>query len=93
MSKLQEILVRAKTDLAPWQSIPSDRWKAVAAECGPDEVTEIHERMRALRSELNAVESWDGDTRDDIHRALELFAGLLALNQATSGREFVETDE
>ena len=93
MSKLQEILVRAKTDLAPWESIPRNRWEAIAAKCGPDEVTEIHERMGALRSELNAVESWDGDTRDDIHRALELFAGLLALKQATSGREFVKTDE
>ncbi|HEX8673564.1 MAG TPA: hypothetical protein VF710_16830 [Longimicrobium sp.] len=85
MSKLQEILVRATTDLAPCQSIPRDRWKLIAAECGPDEVDEIHERMGALRSELNAVESWDGDTSDDIHRALELFAGLLALKQETSG--------
>jgi hypothetical protein len=85
MSKLQEILVRAKTDFAPWESIPRDRWEGIPAECGPDEVTEIHERMGALRSELGAVESWDGDTRDDIHRALELFAGLLALKQATSG--------
>ena len=85
MSKLQQILVRAKADLAPWESIPRDRWERIAAECGPDEVTEIHTRMGALRSELNAVESWDGDTRDDIHRALELFAGLLALKQGTSG--------
>jgi hypothetical protein len=85
MSKLQEILVRAKTDLAPWESIPRDRWEGIAAECGPDEVTEIHERIGALRSELNAVESWDGDTRDDIHRALELFAGLLALKQSKGG--------
>jgi hypothetical protein len=85
MSKLQEILVRAKTDLAPWESIPRDRWEGIAAACGPDEVTEIHERMGALRSELNAVESWDGDTRDDIHRTLEFFAELLALKQGTSG--------
>jgi hypothetical protein len=85
MSKLQEILVRAKTDLAPWESIPRDRWKVIAAECGPDEVNEIHERMGALRSELNAVESWDGDTHDDMHRALEFFAGVLALKQGTSG--------
>ena len=85
MSKLQEILVRATTDLAPYESIPRDRWKAIAAECGPDEVSEIHERMEALRSELNSVESWDGDTSDDIHRALEFFAELLALKQATSG--------
>jgi hypothetical protein len=48
MSKLQEILVRATTDLAP---------EGIAAECGPDEITEIHERMGALRSELDAVES------------------------------------
>ena len=59
--------------------------EGIAAECGPDEVTEIHERMGALRSELNAVESWDGDTGDDIHRTLEFFAELLALKQGTSG--------
>ncbi len=85
MSKLQEILVRATTDLAPGESIPRARWEGIAAECGPDEVTEIHKRMGPLRSELDAVESWDGDTHDDIHRALEFFAGLLALKQATSG--------
>jgi hypothetical protein len=86
MSKLQEILVRATTDLAPGESIPRDRWEGIAAECGPDEVTEIHERMGALRSELDALKTWDGDTSDDIHLALEFFARLLALKQGSSGR-------
>lgn len=60
-------------------STPAERWDAIASECGPDERLEIEQRLYALRLELDAVEDWDGDTRDDIHKAIEQFRRLLQL--------------
>lgn len=79
MSELQSILMAAKEGLAPGQSIPQSRWPAIAAQCGADEVVEIHLRIAKLRAELEAVEEWDGDTQDDIHIAIDFFMQLAAL--------------
>jgi hypothetical protein len=79
MSKLQQILTAAKQGREPWEPIPPGEWPAIAARCGAPEVAEIRERIAALEAELPTVDDWDGDTRDDIHRAMELFRGILAL--------------
>jgi len=80
MSELQRILVAETEGLAPGQPIPKVRWPAIAALCGPAEVAEMHERVARLRTELAAVEEWDGDTRDDIHIAIQFFRQLIALS-------------
>ena len=79
MSNLQNILVSAKKGLALGQPIPQSQWSAIAAQCGPDEAAEIHVRIEKLRSELETVEAWDGDTQDDIHAAIHFFSHLAAL--------------
>lgn len=50
MSRLQQILLAAKADPEPWQSIPQDRWAAIAAQCGEAERAEIGARIAALRA-------------------------------------------
>jgi hypothetical protein len=47
--------------------------------CGPDGLGEIDRRLAPLRAELLAVEDWDGDTRDDIHRAMHMFREIARL--------------
>lgn len=79
MSNLQTILVSAKKGLVLGQPIPQSQWSAIAAQCGPDEVAEIHVRIKKLRSELETVEAWDGDTQDDIRTAIHFFSQLAAL--------------
>lgn len=79
MSDLQRLLVEAKGDRPPWEPIPEARWPAIAARCGPAEVEELEARVAALREELTAVPGWDGDTSDDIHRALHFFEDLIRL--------------
>lgn len=79
MSNLQNILASAKKNLAPGQPIPQSQWSAIAAQCGADEVAEIHIRITKLRSELAVVEAWDGDTQDDINTAIYFFSQLAAL--------------
>jgi hypothetical protein len=80
MGKLRELLVAAKRGREPWEEIPRASWPAIAAECGAAEREEIAERLATLRHELAGVEPWDGDTRDDVWRAIEFFEELLALS-------------
>ena len=79
MSDLQNILLDAKGDLRPWEPIPEALWGAIAAQCGPDELAEIEERISDLEAELEATEAWDGDTRDDIHKAIHMFRTIAAI--------------
>ena len=79
MSNLQSLLLSAKKGLVLGQSIPQLRWPAIAVQCGPTELAEIHIRIAKLRAELEAVEEWDGDTQDDIHIAINFFTQLAAL--------------
>lgn len=88
VSRLQEMLIDAKRGLRPWEPIPRASWPAIAAACGPAEREEIAERIDALRRELDAVETWDGDARDEIWRAIEMFEALLSL----SGTSRIDTD-
>lgn len=81
MSRLRELLVSAKRGLEPWEPIPRNSWPAIAAACGAPEREEIAERVAALHQELAAVEEWDGDARDEIWRAIELFEELLVLSR------------
>ena len=79
MARLQQILMAAKEGLQPWEPIPEAKWPAIASQCGAAEVVEIQARITSLKTELADVEEWDGDTQDDIHKAITLFEGLLRL--------------
>ena len=79
MSNLQNILVSAKRGLALGQAIPQSRWPAIAAQCGRDEVAEMHIRINMLRAELQTIEALDGDAQDDTHTAIHFFLQLAAL--------------
>jgi len=79
MSNLQSILLAAKTGLSPWQRIPEAKWQEIAAQCGAEEVQEIHARVASLKAELLTIEEWDGDTQDDINLSIAFFNGLLQL--------------
>jgi hypothetical protein len=43
------------------------------------EIAEIERRIESLRAELETVEAWDGDTRDEIHLAIYQFSQLLRM--------------
>lgn len=79
MSSLQSILLKAKEGLSPWERIPATKWQLIAAQCGPEELGEIHTRIASLQAELLTVEDWDGDTQDDINMTIAFFNGLLQL--------------
>jgi hypothetical protein len=79
MSNLQRLLIAAKQGLEPWEKIPAAQWPAIAAQCGPDEIQEIHDRLTTLQAELETIDKWDGDTCDDIHQAIAFFKALLLL--------------
>lgn len=76
--KLQRLLLEAKGDLPPWQGIPEAKWSWIASRCGPEELAALRERIAELEAELATVEDWDGDTRDDIHKALHMFRQIAA---------------
>lgn len=79
MSDLPRLLAEAKGDRPPWEPIPEAAWPAIAARCGTAEIEELEARITALRAELKTVPDWDGDTSDDVHRALYFFGRLLEL--------------
>jgi hypothetical protein len=79
MSNLQKILEQAKAGLQPWEPIPQAQWQSIAANFGPAEFEEIETRIQNLKQELTETPDWDGDTQDDINKALWFFKSLLAL--------------
>jgi len=78
MSNLTAILtdLKARSGLAPWDPIPERVWPEIASRCGEAEVVELTGRIEALRRDLDEVEDWDGDSRDEIHRVIEFFSAL-----------------
>ncbi|QBQ39629.1 hypothetical protein E1742_25925 [Pseudoduganella plicata] len=79
MSKLSSFIDNAKVGLSIQERIPESRWDAIAENCGAPEVAEIKARIAGLTAELETIEEWDGDTRDDIHLAISKFSRLLVL--------------
>lgn len=77
MSKLTALIAEAQSGLSIQESIPEEKWAAIAAQCGTVEVAEIMERIALLKAELETIEDWDGDTRDDINAAIYRFSQLL----------------
>jgi hypothetical protein len=79
MSKLSAMIAQASVGLSVQQRISDEKWAAIARQCGYEEIAEIRDRIDALKAELATVEDWDGDTQDEIHRAIAQFTRLLEL--------------
>ncbi|MEQ9940553.1 hypothetical protein ABRP58_00585 [Pectobacterium aroidearum] len=78
MSKLQKLIAAEHTTFSPYSSLPATAISRIASKCQRDEVVEAHIRIKELNAELATVPDWDGDTQDDIWRAIELFRAILA---------------
>jgi hypothetical protein len=70
MSKLQELIEKARSGLSVQENISDAGRQTIATQCGTAELAEIHERINKLRAELDAVEERDGDTQDDLYFAI-----------------------
>ncbi|WP_434698801.1 hypothetical protein [Pseudomonas sp. D1-1] len=77
MSKLQELIEKARSGLSVQENISDAGWQAIATQCGAAELAEIQERILKLRAELEIVEEWDGETQDDLHLAISTLTRLM----------------
>jgi hypothetical protein len=77
MKRFQTLIADAKAGSAPWETLPQDRIPAIARALTAADITDIVAELDALAQEKSATPDWDGDTRDDIARAQQLFAQLI----------------
>jgi hypothetical protein len=78
MRKLQKILHTERKDVSPYSQLSAESISRIAAQCGRDEVADAHILIKQLQAERVTVPDWDGDTEDDIWRAIALFRAILA---------------
>jgi hypothetical protein len=79
MKKIQKLFIEERKGLNPWENTPPDALLRIAKKCGPDEIAAIHISIMYFKSELAVTPDWDGDTRDDIWKAIEQFKSLIKL--------------
>lgn len=77
--KLALLFKRERLDLRPWEPTPIESLRRIAAECGRDEVAQIHIRLRYFQAERKMTPEWDGDTHDDIWKASNELRQILKL--------------
>lgn len=77
MRKLATLIAEAQAGISIQERIPEEKWEAIASQCGAAEAAEIRERIVFLKAELEKIEDWDGETRDDINTAIYRFSQLL----------------
>jgi uncharacterized small protein (DUF1192 family) len=77
MSKLAALIAEAQAGLSIQERIPEEKWAAIASQCGAAEAAEIRERIALLKTELETIEDWDGETRGDSNTAIYRFSQLL----------------
>ncbi|RFT11132.1 hypothetical protein DYB39_09190 [Providencia rettgeri] len=78
MSKLYQLIISERGKDNWYSKLSNDAISRIAAKCGRDEIAEAHIKLKYFKSELMVVPDWDGDTQDDIWRAIELFRAILA---------------
>lgn len=79
MNKLNSILIQAKEGLSPWEPIPEKNWPNIAGQLGHEDLPEIQQRIDALKTELETIPDWDGDTQVEINKAIYFFNELIRL--------------
>ncbi|MGC5699144.1 hypothetical protein J4P02_02955 [Pseudomonas sp. NFXW11] len=87
MSQLTALIEQARAGLSVQQNIPAAAWEAIAKQCAEAEVADIKTRIASLKAAREAVEDWDGDTRDDLYFAIANFNRLLELALANGQGE------
>lgn len=78
MSKLQRLIAAERTTFSPYSSLSPESISRIALKCRKDEVADAHILIKQLKAELATVPDWDGDTQDDIWRAIEQYRAILA---------------
>jgi hypothetical protein len=78
MRKLQKLINTEREEFTPYSRLSAESISRIAAQCGRDEVADAHILLKQLQAERVTVPDWDGDTVDDIWRAIALFRAILA---------------
>lgn len=78
MRKLQKLINTEREEFTPYSRLSVESISRIAAQCGRDEVADAHILLKQLQAERVTVPDWDGDTVDDIWRAIALFRAILA---------------
>lgn len=78
MRKLQKLINTEREEFTPYSRLSAESISRIAAQCGRDEVADAHILLKQLQAERVTVPDWDGDTVDDIWRAIGLFRAILA---------------
>ncbi|WP_250459377.1 hypothetical protein [Microbulbifer litoralis] len=77
MSRLQQLLDSAYQGRDLQERLYGSFPFEIARDCGSGEVDEILARLDRLQREKDAIEEWDGDSRDGIWRMQRDFSALL----------------
>ena len=80
MKRFQQLIVQARDGAPPWvAATPSDEKVAwIAGQLTAPDVADILEWFDGLAMAKDELPDWDGDSRDDISRAQEFGAQLIA---------------
>ncbi|WP_431295814.1 hypothetical protein [Rahnella sp. PAMC 25559] len=78
MRKLQKIIAAEYTNPPLQSSLPSTAIPRIVSKCRNDEFADAHILIKQLKAELVTVPDWEGDTQDDIWKAIALFRAILA---------------
>jgi len=77
MRKIQKLIAAEKTEFSPYSNLTPAAISRIASRCRRDEVADAHILLKQFEAELVTVPDWDGDTQDDIWRAIHLFRDIL----------------
>lgn len=77
MRKIQKLIALEKSGFSPYSNLSPASISRIARKCRRDEVADAHILMKQYKAELATVPDWDGDTQDDIWRAMQLFRDIL----------------
>lgn len=78
MQKLQKLIITERKELSPYCRLSEQAITRIALQCARDELAGAHIYIKQLKSELAIVPVWDGDTQDDIWRAIELYQAIIS---------------
>jgi hypothetical protein len=77
-SRLQHLMTLAFMRVNTFDLPQETKVAEMAAQCGVVEIREMLRRLDTLAEEWDRVETWDGDSQDDIARLQTFFARVLA---------------
>jgi len=78
LKRVPDWIREARGDLSAWEATPESCVRLVAVRCAPPDITDLLDALDQLAEEKAALPAWDGDSQDDISKAQELFALILA---------------